>query len=126
MDNDELLSRVCQLPEEFRRRGDMSMVDLIRECGYLRSSNTITEQRLEGYFQANPDAIEGWLLESMDQRCSPAWYFQQPSETTGQWIVGYLNRNGQTDGEVSYNDAARASAFFVKRWLVQLEDIANG
>jgi hypothetical protein len=124
MQSDALLSRVCCLPQEFRRRGDISMVGLLGESGYLRSPRTITEERLAEYFRSNPDAIHAWLLESMDQRCSPAWYLQ--SDAAGTWTVGYLNRGGQREAEVSYEDAAQACAAFVARWLVQLENIVNG
>jgi hypothetical protein len=124
MQSDALISRVCRLPQEVRRRGDVSMVGLLRECGYLRSPRPITEECLVQYFRANPDAIDAWLVESMDQRCRPAWYLQ--SDTPGHWTVGYLNQSGQTESEVSYDDAAQACAAFVNRWLVQLEGIANG
>jgi hypothetical protein len=117
MQSDELLFRVCLLPQEFRRRGDVSMIDLVRDSGYLRSPNAVTEGDLERYFRGNPDAIDAWLLESMDQRCAPAWYLVEPSDHAGQWTVGYLTTSGQRTREALYGDGTKACASFVKHWL---------
>lgn len=117
MQSDDLLSRVCLLPQEFRRRGDVSMIDLVRDSGYLRSPSAVTEEHLERYFRANPDAIDSWSLHSMDQRCAPAWYLVEPSDNAGQWAVGYLTANGQRTREAFYSDGAKACASFVKQWL---------
>ena len=125
MQSDEVLSRVCRLPQEFRQRGDASMLTLVRASGYLRSPNAVTEESLERFFRENPDAVDSWVLESMDQRCAPAWYFLEPSGDAHAWTVGYLTAESQRTRETSYGDGAKACAFFVKRWLELFERIAN-
>jgi hypothetical protein len=123
--SDEVLSRICRLPQEFRHRGDVSMVTLVRDSGYLRSPDAVTEESLERFFSENPDTIDPWLLESMDQRCAPAWYFIEPSGDSREWTVGYLTAQGQRTRETFYSDGAKACAFFVRRWLDFIERVAN-
>jgi hypothetical protein len=118
--SDELLARVCRLPQEFRRRGDMSMSTLVRESGCFRSPDVVTQEHLEQYFRANPDAIDAWLMESADQRCVPAWYLVEPSDRVPHWTVGHLTVDGQRTREAFFRDGAEACASFVHNWLSAL------
>jgi YD repeat-containing protein len=125
MDSEALLSRICRLPQEFRHRGDVSMANLLRESGYADAPRMITEELLERYFRANADAIDAWLLLSMDQRSSSGWYLLEPSQEAGQWTVSY-HENGRRSRETSYDDDAKACAVFAKQWLESIKGIANG
>src|SRR5688572_6325992 len=112
MDTDVVLSRICQLPHEFRRRGDVSMLDLVRDSGYLNNRDVISEPHLEQYFRMHRDAIDAWVLESMDNRGTPAWYLVAPSNVEDRWTVGYVGENGPADRELLFSDGAKACASF--------------
>ena len=106
------------MPKDFRDRGNISMVGLLEESGYLESSDKITEEALEDYFKENNELIEDWLLESMDTRSSPAWYFKSPTDHTraDNWTVGFY-----PDGDIyKFNEGYKACAFYVKRFLEKL------
>ena len=94
------------------------MIGLLEESGYLEEPYKITEQVLEIYFKENNDLIDYWLLESIDTRTSPAWYFKSPTDhpETDNWTVGFY-----PDGDVfGFNEGYVACAFYVKRFLENL------
>lgn len=101
------------------------MVNLLRESGYVDAPRMITEELLERYFRANADAIDAWLLLSMDQRSSSGWYLLEPSQEAPQWTVGY-HENGRRSRETSYDADAKACAVFAKHWLESIRGFANG
>jgi hypothetical protein len=78
------------MPITFHERGDVSMIDLIRESSYVKDWQTVKEQHIESYLRECPRLVEEWIQYSEDQRCSPAWYILRPSEGKPNegWIVG--------------------------------------
>lgn len=107
---------VCQMPRDFQERGNVSMVTLLKESGYLRIAESVTEQLLEAYFEQHPDLINAWLRNSEDTRSSLNWYFSKPDDQNEQWVVGFF-----PDGTTHrFPHAAQACAFYVKRYLETL------
>src|SRR3954465_8781711 len=85
------IEAICRMPAEFRRRGDVSMMDLLKESGYLENRSHVTEVLLQLYLNDHPEVIEAWLIESQDQRTSEGWYLLDPTaaEAGRGWIVGF-------------------------------------
>lgn len=78
------------MPEDFTRRGDVSMITLLKEFGHLNSPGQLTEEVLRQYIEAHPEVINSWTGLSEDQRASESWYVLRPerAESRGSWIVG--------------------------------------
>jgi hypothetical protein len=111
------------MPIAFRERGDVSLVALLRESGYLWRRATISEVALEEHLRAHSDLVDEWLRFSEDQRCSPAWYLVGPgrgAELRDGWRVGVFTGSKPRPAERVFQDGFTACAFFVKR---QAEDL---
>jgi len=92
------------------------MVALLKESGYLRTSENITEQLLKEYFEKHRDLIDAWVRNSEDTRGSPNWYLSKPTEPKESWAVGFF-----PDGSTyRFPEGAQACAFYVKRYLEML------
>jgi hypothetical protein len=108
------------MPADFRSRRNVSMLDLFRASGYSRSE-PIPEEKLEQYLQAHPGLVEDWLLESVDTRSSPAWYFMASKEHQNEWVVGLCPGT-----EIhSFTDSYAACAFYVTRYVDGLLTLKN-
>jgi hypothetical protein len=100
------------------------MVDLLRETGYFLEDRSLKRSDIEQFLRANPDLIEDWLLESEDQRCSPAWFISESTNSAGKpvWEVGYIGRSGTLEFREKYNDLFRACSYFVARYIERLAE----
>ncbi len=106
------------MPGEFKRRGDVSMIQLLEESGYLSNSAAVTVQKLRDHFCTHPEDLQAWVLHSEDNRGSPSWYIVEPSAANAgaKWIVGYH----PGDRRETYDHRDEACAVYVKRWLEQI------
>jgi hypothetical protein len=114
------LEAICRMPEDFTRRGDVSMVTLLKESRHLNSPDQLTEEVLRQYMRAHPEIIDSWTGLSEDQRASKCWYVLRPewAELGGSWIVGF-HPGGPRE---SYSNGVDACAAFIKRYV---EDLAK-
>jgi len=112
----KVVRAVCQMPRDFQERSNVSMITLLKESGYLRTAESITEQVLTEYFEQHPDLIDAWVRNSEDTRSSPNWYLREPTGPKEQWVVGFF-----PDGTAHrFPKKAQACAFYVKRYLETL------
>ena len=120
----KVISAIGRMPIEFKSRGDVSMVRLMRESGYLAEQSLVTVELLIAHFAQHPDDLDAWHRKSLDNRGSSSWYLLGPSESNfpGKWEVGFHpgeNREYFDHGE-------DACALFVKNWLIQVSANAHG
>jgi hypothetical protein len=113
MSIETVLKNICRMPIDFERLGDVSMIHLLEESGYIESRNDITEDNIIGYLKEDKDIVDAWIRHSEDQRCTPSWYFN------GQ-TVGYLNSSGQSEKENYYDDPLKGCASYIK---LMMEDL---
>lgn len=115
MSPDDRIAAIGRMATEYRQRGNVSMIQLLKESGYLTDSGAITAQKLRDYFRTHLEDLDSWVLESYDNRSSPSWYIQEPDApgTAGQWVVGFY----PGDARDTFTDGAEACAIFVKRTL---------
>ena len=109
---------ICRMPEDFTRRGDVSMITLLKESGHLNSPGELTEEVLRQYIGAHPEVMESWIGLSQDQRTSESWYVLRPewAESRGSWIVGFYPGGPSK----SYSNGVDACAAFIKRYVDDL------
>jgi hypothetical protein len=105
---------VCEIARTFEEKGNVSVITLFEESGYLEDPNQITEEQILEYLRHNPDLIDTWVLHSENQRTSQGWYIKSPvgnDSPSDIWIVGWY-----PGGEINkFRDGASAVAFYVKR-----------
>ena len=99
--NDELaIRRICSLPIDFRS-GGKSAFDLVRTSGIgFRSLTTI---EVLPVLQSNPSLVDEWMLWSEDQRCTPAYYFQEKAD---RYIVGRMPEQEQVEFDNRFSACA--------------------
>ncbi len=121
---EKVVEAVCSMAKVHKERGDISIVALLEESGYRAISNEIPEQAIESFLRTHPDLVDSWHHYSMDQRCSPSWYIQEPSENSSignEWIVGFMPGNDDNRKEIfKFNDGFQACAFFIKKFFNQI------
>ena len=117
------IEAICRMPAESRRRGDVSMIDLLKESGYLQADWKLTEVLLQAYLRDHPEAIEAWLTESQDQRGSGSWYLLDPAAAGAErsWVVGFYPNGPKR----KYSDGAEACAAFIKQYVERLSTYAS-
>jgi hypothetical protein len=124
MKNQKIIEALCRIPRDFRERGDVSMVSLLKETGYVEMPDQITVEAIELHLKAHPELVEIWQSESQDKRSSPAWYLMSPtdySNTRKAWVVGNYPSNEIHE----FKDGFKACAFYIKKESEQLREIAN-
>jgi hypothetical protein len=111
------------MPTEFRSRGDVSMVKLVSESGYVENQTSVTVDLLSEYFAEHPEEVEAWLRASWDNRGWPSWYLQDPSSANsqGKWVVGFH----PGEHREFFECGADACGMFVKNWLIRVSERAN-
>lgn len=115
--HDETVRALCQMPAAFHERGNISMIDLLAESGYLDDWRGITEAMIEHHLRVFPQLVDDWLLHSCDQRCG-GWYFVEPGrglDSKEGWRVGYYPNSGPRPPETVFDDQYSACAFYIKR-----------
>ena len=118
-----VVTSIGRMPLEFKSRGNVSMMQLLAESGYLATQSLITVELLSAYFAEHPESINAWLLQSLDNRGSPSWYLQDPSAANaqGKWVVGFY----PGERREYFERGEDACAVFVRNRLIQLSEYAN-
>jgi hypothetical protein len=115
---EEIARRVCDIPSEFHRRGDVSVVALVEQSGYDDSNAPSLRQAIEQQLCARPAVIEDWLCYSADKRTSRGWYFQDDPVL----VVAYFESGVGTSRERRFTDRAQACAEFIMRELESIRE----
>lgn len=117
----DVIPRVCSIARDFYY-GNKSVIQLLKESGYLGHEDSITKDELMKHLIVHPDLIKYWDLWSANKRTSEGWYFFQEGSV---WIVGYLDRisrHRDQDKERKYISSFEACAFFI---ICELKQIAG-
>jgi hypothetical protein len=119
-----VISAIGRMPTEFRSRGDVSMMQLLSDSGYLASQSAITIELLINHFVEHPEAVDAWLRLSWDNRGWPSWYLQDPQSenSRGMWVVGFH----PGEHREYFERGADACAVFVKNKLNQMSGYTVG
>ena len=81
----EIVKRICCLPLDFKR-GSKTLIQLIRESGYVDNPDALERERVEAFLRDKPDLQDAWVIYSGDKRVSAGWYFDADGDG---WVVGY-------------------------------------
>jgi hypothetical protein len=112
---DDIIRAVCEMAHAFKSRGNVSMVDLLRESGYLQDPESADESAIERHLRRSPELVASWVCYSEDQRASPAWYMREPETVGGHWVVGHMSASGTHSERRSFANGFAACAFYIKR-----------
>lgn len=108
----DVVGKVCSIPSDQNKRGDVSVVYLLEESGYDSVREAVTVPLIQRHLQAHPHLMDVWADYSADQRCSGGWFFDHRHSTTGY----YTSRAGQSHEQV-FSNRSQACAEFIKHEL---------
>lgn len=75
IDHEKYARLVC-VPRRFKERGDVSMIDLLSEAGFLTSDTELSETGILAALHGDPSCVDDWLTLSVDNR-SEGWFVRQ-------------------------------------------------
>jgi hypothetical protein len=110
----EVVRRVTNIPDDWDRRKNVSLIYLIRNSGYYESPEVLTAAAVEGELRRRPELLQSWFTYSDDQRSSPNWYVS--GEEGGSYNVGFYSDGGHS-GMVEFRDPYSAVAAFIVRQI---------
>jgi hypothetical protein len=113
----DVVVKVCSIPADFHRRGDVSVVYLLEESGYDTIRDAITVPILQQYLQAQPSLIADWAGYSEDKRCSSGWYFDD-----SRYSIGHFSAEAGQSREQVFAGRKRACAEFIKHELESIRE----
>jgi hypothetical protein len=73
----DLVTRICRLPVAFNSCGDVSVIQLLDESGYLASPTSLTVDAVSTVLSRSPELTDAWLSYAEDKRMSSGWYVTQ-------------------------------------------------
>src|ERR1022692_3372743 len=89
MQTNDVIASIGRMAPAFYPPPKVSMLTLLKECGYFDRSRDVTIDALQAHFAAHSDDLDAWVLNSYDNRSSPAWYVAQPGGPGDKWVVGH-------------------------------------
>jgi hypothetical protein len=113
----DVVVKVCFIPADFHRRGDVSVVYLLEESGYDTVRDAITVPILQQHLQGQPSLIDDWAGYSEDKRCSSGWYFDD-----GRYSTGYFSSEAGRSREQVFTERTQACAEFIKHELESIRE----
>jgi hypothetical protein len=105
----DVISTICSMPRDFKVSRKKSMIQLLKESGYLEHEHDVAKEDVMRFLISHPDLIDDWELYSLDQRTSTGWYLLHEDPV---WIVGYLN-SGKREKESRVTSGFEACAVFI-------------
>ena len=105
----DIVARICEIPVEFKARGDVSVLQLIRESGFEAQHVTVTVDALCKYLRDKPALIDAWFGYSEDKRTSSGWYILQ--RPNGQFEVAFFPKG---ESLITANRASACAEFVLR------------
>jgi hypothetical protein len=117
MDTESLLLKIIDLPDQFNKVRNKSIITLLKESGYVELFGNVNEDNIAELLSKYPEKINYWLIWSDDKRSRSGWYFIKENENL--FKIGYLPRDKEVV-ELKYSNKILACAAYIK---LELEDI---
>jgi hypothetical protein len=105
----EVVTSICAIPDDFHRRGDVSVVRLLEESGYATFRDAVVIAEIRQHLEAHPDLISSWAGYSEDKRCSSGWYFDD-----SRYSTGHFSSDAGRSRELVFGERSQACAEFIK------------
>jgi len=112
----DIVSRVCGIPDDYNKRGDISTGKLLADSGYAAFRDEIGVVEILQHLEAHPQLIDSWAGYSSDkQRFKTGWFFDDRRH-----LIWRYSSDGERACEQTFDGRAQACAEFIKR---EIDDI---
>ena len=116
----DVVTKICAIPSDFHRRGDVSVVRLLQDSAYEAVRDAIGVPVIRQHLETHPHLIDAWADYSNDKRCSSGWYFDDSRYSTGH----FSSAAGRTREQI-FSERSEGCAEFIKHELDSiLENVA--
>jgi hypothetical protein len=121
---DRLTISVCNLPRDFYRVRTKSVVQLLRECGFIGGTAQLSREAIIEVLNSDPSLIQEWMNYSGNKRTSSGWFLLENGR------VGHLDarpnasRNVRLDLEPIAQNLTFACAEFIIKETGSIRDHA--
>jgi hypothetical protein len=116
---EEVVALACQMPAEFYRRGNVSMLGLVEESNYRAHQSLIGIEDIFRYLQGHSNLVDEWRRYSEDKRTGTGWYFDYATRRVGYFSGSCCER------EQIFDDVTKTCAVFIKHELDSITDHSN-
>jgi hypothetical protein len=116
---DNVIENILYMPSKFHSLGDISMLELFRESGYIQAHTFITTENIKSALVNHQECVRDWIISSGDKRVSSGWFILD--QDNGKYIVGYFSRTERFELP-EFDNVEDACAEYIKR---ELESFRN-
>jgi hypothetical protein len=111
--DDEAVEKICRIPVEYKRLGNVSFDTLLKESGYM--GQDLDVEQIKKILIRFPELIEPWLVLSLDQRGGPSWYVLSPEDSKSKkWT---FSSSPKSEPEQYFSDGPSAVAKFIAAYV---------
>lgn len=114
----DAIEKIVHLAYDYRKRGNISSLNLLKESGYLEFPDQIGEEEIAAILKLYPNLINEWLLWSENKRSTPTWFFTKDNDD-GWYFVGHSPESKEFE-EINTKDEFKACTAFIKREVERL------
>jgi ribosomal protein S8 len=116
----DVIAKVIDMPKRFSTDRNISIVNLLKESGYIEAFDQINESYIYKALTLKPERIHDWLIYSENKRTDSGWYFLKDSNDT--YVVGYFPDKNDIS-EKKYPDAETACAAYIKKEIENIRSL---
>jgi hypothetical protein len=109
----DVVSKICSMSRDYQHK---SMVQLLKESGYLGNESSVNKSQILDFIGSHPGLMDDWLLYSADKRVKSGWYLLHDNQ---DWIVGYFNGHFKGNKQI-FTSGYEATAVFIMNELGQI------
>jgi hypothetical protein len=120
MKKNNVILNIIKLVHEFNLSQNESIEALLIKTGYFEFHKNITINEIKKSLLNFPEYVDKWVEYSEDKRNSFGWYLRLGER--GQYLVGYIQKNGQIQVNKIFMNKIDACAYFIK---YELESIIS-
>jgi hypothetical protein len=113
MDIGQVVLNILYMPSTFKELGNVSMIDLIKQSGYVEMHDQISKRMIKDALQLHKECINDWIIYSEDQRSDKKWYIKDGNP--GKYIVGYFAIKGERFELPEFENVVDACAEFIMK-----------
>lgn len=110
MNTKEIINSVLNIPHDFKEIQTKSVLDLLKESGYLNTQEEISQEDIINLLDKEPRYISDWIGYSHNKRAPEGWYI---IEKNNHYIVGFLSKDNNKREEFHFQNSSDALAFFI-------------
>jgi hypothetical protein len=118
MDIGQIVLNILYMPSAFKKLGNVSMIDLIKQSGYVEVHDQVNKHMIKDALELHRECIKDWIISSEDQRTDKGWYITDGKP--GKYVVGYSAIKGGSFELPEFENVEDACAEYIIKEIESL------